>query len=313
MGIAVDYIHRINPTALKAADVVAVSRYLSYPSTLGKVIGYDEYLELTNAGLQVVLNWEWVARDWAGGGMIGAQHASEAVRQARLLGYPQGDCVIGSCDYDVQNVAEIVAYASAFRDVVHGAGYTVGVYGPTNVIDWCAANGFDVFWQSMSTGFTAGRNATLNPHTDWWQQGSITIAGQQCDKNTIIRSISSGGQTMSMIATDGTKYYLCDGVTSREIDPAHIPDILYVAAQGLCTLAHGTPGADWKTRDVRGGWSAAVFGAVTTTPAPTPPVDVAALAAGLETWFAAHPPVDVLTASDFHHALANVSAALVAP
>jgi hypothetical protein len=261
MTSAVDYTHRIDPQALKNAGINVVSRYLG-PLGLTKVIGSLEYNELVLAGITVYLNWEDFSTDWIT--LNGHHDGREAVRQAGLLGYPKYLPITGSCDFDVQSLDQIMSYGLAFRDEVHAAGWPVGVYGPTNVLDWCASAHYDFFWQSMSTGFTGGANGTLNKHTDWWQRRGITIAGQQCDTSDIIRPIH-GGTEMTMLATDGTKFYVCDGMTSREISANSVGDFVYVAGQGLCSLAHGVPGKEWANANVRAGWSEAVFGRLVTS------------------------------------------------
>lgn len=73
-----------------------------------------------------------------------------------------------------------------------------------------------------------------------------------------------------LIATDGTNYYLCDGITSHPIDAGRIADIRYLAEQGLCVIGKG-PGsnAEWTWEgQVRKGWSEDAFGSLSTAAAP---------------------------------------------
>lgn len=275
MGIGLDYTEEIAPPALTAAGATVVFRYLSWLPNR-KVIGAAEYARLVGAGLTVVLNWEFRATDWLGGAAVAIMHATEAVRQARALGYPSGHALIGSCDMDTWGPAT-QAYADAFRDTVHRGGYAAGVYGATDALDYCTAHGYGVLWQSMSTAFSRGANAHQHPRANYWQKGTRTVAGVSCDWSLIIDN-PTPGDAMVMLATDGTHYYVCDGVTSRPIDPARIGDFVYAAGQGLCSLAHGTPGKEWVNATTRGGWSEEVFGKLVPNPSvPTnPPVEPSA-------------------------------------
>lgn len=118
---------------------------------------------------------------------------------------------------------------------------------------------------------------------------AATIAGlTTCDANAFrgtvaqLRALITGTPTPQedpmMIATDGKAYYLCDGMRSRPIDAKQIPDLKYLAAQGLFTLAHG-PGnnAEWTANGtVRLGWTEANMGPVDQPAAGSPaPVPVA--------------------------------------
>lgn len=191
--IAVDYTHRISPALLIAHNVSEVFRYLSYPSSLGKVIGQEEYDELRAAQIRVNLNWEWDSHDWLGGALQGAAHGEEAGRQASRLGYPRGDIIYGSCDFDVVNPGvQISGYASAFRNAVLHSGFNAGVYGASNVLEWCADNGFVGFWQSMSAGFDGNRNRVRSVWADYWQRGHMSIGGQDVDYSEIIQSVTRG-------------------------------------------------------------------------------------------------------------------------
>src|SRR4051812_17245924 len=98
MSIALDYTARISPSALKAADVSLVFRYIAPQKW--KVITSHEYAELKAAGIQVILNWESSADDWKDGSNGGSTDAALAVAQAKALGYPLGSWIVGSADFD---------------------------------------------------------------------------------------------------------------------------------------------------------------------------------------------------------------------
>lgn len=205
MAWVADYTHRIAPADLRAAGVVGVCRYLSYPVPSGKVIGRAEYDELVAAGFHVVLNWEYDARDWLGGASAGAAHGKEAARQAKALGHPAGRPLPGSADLDMtwaQWTSYGRPYALAYRNAVHDGGYDAGAYGHTDLLGWCYdLGGFGLLWQSMSTAFAAGRNATRSPLAHLWQRRRVTVAGQQVDYNDILQS-DWWGASMSTLDTN---------------------------------------------------------------------------------------------------------------
>lgn len=193
MSIVVDYTGPISVSALQSAGVSGVCRYLSpltSPAASYKVIRRQEYQDLTDAGIKVTLNWEFAALDWLVGKLVGADHAKAAVSQARWLGYPQGHEIIGSADFDMnrtQWTGACKGYAQAFASVIKDAGYRPGVYGPYDVLQWVRDDGLmDVFWQSMSTGHSQGRNANQFADTQLWQKGPMTIGGVSVDYNHII-------------------------------------------------------------------------------------------------------------------------------
>jgi hypothetical protein len=202
MPIALDYTTRIAPAALTAAGVTICCRYLSWlhfwsgtthTGINPKIIQKAEYDELTAAGLTVILNWEYDAQDWLSGSSGGVTHAVEAVQQARALGYPAGAPIVGSADFNMSRAqwdSAGKAYASAFVQTLTAAGYRAGVYGPWDVLAWCAAEvpGFSVFWQAgMSTSWSGGRNANPWPGAHLRQRAYLTVGGVQGDRNDILK------------------------------------------------------------------------------------------------------------------------------
>jgi hypothetical protein len=202
VSIALDYTRRIDPAALKAAGVTICCRYLSWLHFWGgtthtginpKIIQKPEFDELTAAGIWVILNWEFDEYDWLGGAAAGTAHAAEAVNQARALGYPAGAPIVGSADFNMSRAqwdSAGKAYASAFVQTLTAAGYRAGVYGPWDVLAWCATEvpGFSVFWQAgMSTSWSSGRNANPWPGAHLRQRAHLTVGGVQGDRNDILK------------------------------------------------------------------------------------------------------------------------------
>lgn len=197
MTIVIDTIKSPPVDAMRAAGVVGVSRYLYWNDSrdnLNKVIEKPEFDWLHSNGFDVMLNWEGSARDWLGGAAAAKIHATEAVRQARALGYPAGCTIYGSVDFDM-TLAEWNGagrpYGQTYSSVTRDGGYVAGVYGPWDVLGWCQQLGggvFGGFWQTMSTAWSGGRNAQLWPGAHLRQRGSMTIGGQDCDYNDIIQA-----------------------------------------------------------------------------------------------------------------------------
>lgn len=216
--VAVDYATgRPSPTALRAAGATGVIRYLSWLYDWAgvthnyvnpKVIQAPEFTALHNAGLDVTLNWEYDALDWLTGAGGGTAHATEAVRQARLLGYPKGSVILGSADLNMTYQQWSTAganYAAAFARTLGGAGYRPGVYGPYDVLTWCRQTGlFGTYWQAgMATAWSGGRNAQPWPGAHLRQVHGATIDGVACDVSEIL--IPDYGQYGGSTVTQPTR------------------------------------------------------------------------------------------------------------
>lgn len=233
-GILIDCTSSPPADAMRAAGVTCVSRYLA-PAGLAKVVGVAEYQALRSNGFQVMLNWENFAFDWLRG--TGTSDATEAARQARALGYPTGRTIYGSADLDMTSAqwsAGGHAYAVAFAATLHAAGYQAGVYGPVDVLDWCAGTGlFSGFWQSMSAGFSGGRNAARGGHTQIWQRRQQTIGGADCDVSDVFTSdFGQAGAPMGNVIIvhkfdEPGVDWVTDGITrTRIVDLANTQNLL---------------------------------------------------------------------------------------
>jgi hypothetical protein len=192
MGIVVDCTSTPSVAALRAAGVVGVTRYLA-PLPNAKIITKAEFDRLIAGRISVALNWEHAANDWLGGGKAGTAHATEAIRQARALGYPGGHVIIGSADFDMtlsqwNSVGH--SYAMEFASTLVSDGYLPGVYGPSDVLGWCQRLGiFREFWQAgMSKGWSGGRNAARWPGAHLRQLRGDTFGGVEVDVNEILKA-----------------------------------------------------------------------------------------------------------------------------
>jgi hypothetical protein len=149
---------RPNPTDIKAAGVIGVSRYLATSAQSWKVIGKFEYDRTLAAGLAILLNWEETAGSWRGGYQVGRAHGAEARRQARALGHPDERPIVESVDQSVSPAELGVAldYQRGFND---GGGVgPQGVYGTCFVIDACFSQGLvRVGWQAAARAWYGNR------------------------------------------------------------------------------------------------------------------------------------------------------------
>lgn len=166
-----------------------------------------------------------------------------------------------------QGVSFVVTYAShgQYGDTLQGiptalwnADYTSGSTYPGD--DWQPSHGtWQGGWAPYSGQTPMFLQWTSRPYDTNTFRGTLDEL-----KNIVARGGVPKGDTMSMVAQgpDG-QFYVCDGTWSRPIDSAALGDLLYLANQGLVTLATGTPGPEWGLGGkVRLGWSEAAFGTV---------------------------------------------------
>ena len=196
----VDYAFPPRPStaALKAAGATGVSRYLSWLPN-AKVIAKAEFDTLIAAGFEVVLNWEYDAKDLVNSGFDATKAAQEALRQARALGYPDSCAIYFSADWDVSS-----AQWPTIRDRLRAIGAVlgparVGLYAPYDALTWAKRDGVAAwFWQSMSTAFSGRRNAVQWPGVHIWQRRQQIIGGADCDASDVIQKNYGqyGGSTM---------------------------------------------------------------------------------------------------------------------
>lgn len=146
---------------LKALGATFISRYVSdFPS---KNLTLAEAQTLSDAGIDIVTNWEDDVNSWQGGYNRGVQDATRAWHQHKACGGPDGRPVYFSVDTDCDpNDFRLHEY---FRGV--GAGMTpgqAGVYGSTAVCQALKAAGLVSWtWRTMSTGWRGGAGSP-----DWF-------------------------------------------------------------------------------------------------------------------------------------------------
>lgn len=132
-----------------------VMRYLTWPwdGRSAKKLSVTELATLRANGIIVGLNWEYKIGDQRAGAAGGQSDGTEAVRQAKELGYPDGCAIYFSTDFDAQtaDLPIIQAYLLNARIVLAAAGYRLGQYGSYRVINWALTSGLiDVGWQTYA-------------------------------------------------------------------------------------------------------------------------------------------------------------------
>ncbi len=174
---------------MKSLGYEFVCRYLSFLPN-GKVIDQRERDALLGQGIDIALNWEYDAHDQLGGWNAGNQHATEAVRQARILGYPSGASILYSADWDVSSAqwfGPVSAYQHAARAVTNAGGYRFGVYGGYNLIKWSLDAGIaQDAWQTYAWSY--GRwdaRATVRQI-----RNGVNVLGVDCDINETVGPVN---------------------------------------------------------------------------------------------------------------------------
>lgn len=172
---------RPGAAAIKAAGYSFVNRYLSWLPN-GKVISAYEYNYYLKNGIDVQLNWEFAANDALRGSAGGVQDATEAVRQAKLLGYPRGATIQFSYDVDYQTSVypTLVSYGRSARVVLNNYGYRFGGYGSYSVLKHLFdMNVLQDGWQTYAWSYGAWESRA---HLRQIQNG-VSVGGGEVDRN----------------------------------------------------------------------------------------------------------------------------------
>lgn len=179
-------------SAIKAGGYKFVCRYLSWLPN-GKVITASEYRSLRSAGLHTALNWEYTADEALQGAGTGTTSATEAVRQAQAVGYPKGCTIYFSIDFDqtASQASVCNAYLRAARDVLHPAGYRMGVYGGFYAVGRALNAGVvDDAWQTFAW---SGGQWDARAHLRQTETG-IVVGGADCDRDARVGTTYFAGE-----------------------------------------------------------------------------------------------------------------------
>ena len=109
--------------AIHDAGYTFAARYLSY-DTSGKNISADEASDLLNNGVGIVLVWEQGATGALGGHDAGVSDATQALAQARAIGFPDDRPIYFAVDFDE---ADTDQQNNAIYDYFTGVNSVIGV------------------------------------------------------------------------------------------------------------------------------------------------------------------------------------------
>ena len=186
-------------SSLKAAHVVAVSRYLA-PDKNGqrnpKCIGPSELKLYVSNGIAVCFNWESTGKTWRGGHAAGVSEGKQARAQMRRLGVPDATVVTHSIDEAVaySQVPTAVEWMAGVNDG-HNVGRKQGCYATYPVLDALHKAGHVFLWQTNARAWTGNRPDY--PHATMYQHGQSGVAGipvGSYDWNTIPAGVVDFGQ-----------------------------------------------------------------------------------------------------------------------
>jgi len=167
---------------LHAQGYSFAARYLSY-DTSGKNISAAEATSLRNAGVDVVVVWEWGANDVTKGYNEGVTEAREAERQALAAGMPAGRPIYFAIDFDEQASQQAVvnAYFDGVASVIgrNRTGAYAGYYAIKRLFD---AGKITYGWQTY-----AWSGGNWDPRAQLRQtKNGVTIGGVDCDLDSAV-------------------------------------------------------------------------------------------------------------------------------
>lgn len=145
-----DYATKVPYPTLTANRVTAVGRYIptsvdskGQPVISWKSLTVPEIATLHHLGIGVLPFWEAGGTDPLQGYPKGRAHGQTAVRVLEAQGVPHGMFCSAAVDYDVTpaNTRASAEYMRGFHEQLAPAGYATAVYGDTDIIRACAADG----------------------------------------------------------------------------------------------------------------------------------------------------------------------------
>lgn len=196
LGRVLDYAAGVpSARAIKDGGFLGAVRYVSErrPGAewmLGKPVSATETNNLAALGLETASVYQFgraATADWKQGALGAATHAPKAIALHRSAGGPTGRPIYIAIDdnptrgeYD----SLIAPYLRAFEALLKAAGYSAGIYGNYNVIDWAIKDGIgSYFWMH-----DWGSGGKIHPRTTIHQlpqNKQQTIGGVVCDINNV--------------------------------------------------------------------------------------------------------------------------------
>ncbi len=173
--------------AMQDAGVHFVSRYLSWdsPRSVGKNFNAAaERDSLLGNGIDIILNWEYDARDSLRGAAGGTTDGTEARRQAKFSGYPFGAFLPSSMDWDVTPAQKptCLAYARTFSAACPE--YQYGPYGGYWIVKYLLdAGAAGDAWQAY-----AWSGGLWDPRPSFRQvKNGVKIGGADTDLDIMVK------------------------------------------------------------------------------------------------------------------------------
>ncbi|HHT58677.1 DUF1906 domain-containing protein, partial [Corynebacterium stationis] len=159
LGTVIDYSAGVpSASAIKAAGHLGAVRYVSEkrPNAqwmAGKPVTLKETQAMSGQGLATASVYQYgraETADWKKGAAGAAVHAPKAISIHRAAGGPTGRPIYIAIDDNPtrsQYDSLIKPYLVTFSATLRAAGYSTGIYGNYNVIDWAIKDGIgSYFW-----------------------------------------------------------------------------------------------------------------------------------------------------------------------
>lgn len=196
LGTVIDYSAGVpSASAIKAAGHLGAVRYVSEkrPNAqwmAGKPVTLQETQAMSGQGLATASVYQYgraETADWKQGAADAAVHAPKAISIHRAAGGPTGRPIYIAIDDNPtrsQYDSLIKPYLVAFSAALRAAGYSTGIYGNYNVIDWAIKDGIgSYFWMH-----DWGSGGKIHPRTTIHQlpqNKQRTIDGVVVDINNV--------------------------------------------------------------------------------------------------------------------------------
>lgn len=196
LGTVIDFAAAVpSAAAIKAAGHLGAVRYVSAARPgaewmKGKPVTLTETQANAALGLKTASIYQYgrdTTADWLAGAAGAAVHAPQAIALHKAAGGPTGRPIYIAIDDNptrAQYEGQIRPYLRAFSAALSTAGYSTGVYGNYNVIDWAVADGIGQFFWMHDWG-SGGK---IHPHTTIHQlpkAAQRTIDGVVVDINEV--------------------------------------------------------------------------------------------------------------------------------
>ncbi|QPK79766.1 DUF1906 domain-containing protein [Corynebacterium lizhenjunii] len=196
LGTVIDYSAGVpSAAAIKAAGHLGAVRYVSQrrPDAQwmkGKPVTLAETRAQAAAGLATASVYQFgraSTADWLQGAAGAATHAPQAIALHKAAGGPTGRPIYIAIDDNptrAQYDSLIRPYLLAFSAALRAAGYSTGIYGNYNVIEWASREGIGSFYWMHDWG----SNGKIHPRTTIHQlpqNRQATIDGVVVDINNV--------------------------------------------------------------------------------------------------------------------------------